>query len=885
MLHGRTAELARIHRLIEEAATGVSGALVLRGEPGVGKTALLDAAAEHARELPVLRGAGVETEAELPFGALHFVLRPLLDRLDALPGPQADALRGAFGLAAGGADRFLIGVATLTLLAESGPLLCLVDDAQWLDQASADALLFAARRLHAEGVAMLFSARAEFTAPGLEELQVGGLDRESASELLAQRAPGLPQHVRDRVVEESGGNPLALIELPAAQLEDMGPLPLPRKLQEAFEKRIAVLPPQARSALVVAAAEESGELGTILAAAKELGLSLEALREADGLVTVTGSTLTFRHSLTRAAAYQSAGFVERLAVHRALAHVVGDQDRRAWHLAAAATGPDEEAAAGLESAAERARERTGYATAATALERAARLTPDATGRARRLLAAATTAVDAGQPDRARTLADQAATTAADAGREETDDRLPRIFAELAHVRARIEFEHGTPGLVPEILLEAAAQAPDIRTATAMLADAARAAWSAGDTEGLRTVCARLRAVPVPDDDPMLLTLQGAIELSAGDPGTGLRLLTRKAADVPRRREGDQGLRLSDTAQAMLTGDFATARQSMVKLVGEVRAKGMIGWLPPALGQLAETELHLGLFRDAAGTAEEALRIAEDTGQRHRAAHLAGVLAYLAAVAGDEARCRDLAERNLRHFAAAGNASGAAWGEYALAMLDLGLGHWEAALDRFEKAADQVQALYFAPDQVEAAFRLGAPDRAKKPLARFDSWADASGQAWATAASDRCHALPGDERLFERAVQNQDRPFEQARARLLYGEWLRRERRITDARAQLRDALEAFERLGAAPWAEHARAELRAAGETAARPVPDALAALTPQELQVVRLAATGATNKEIGAQLFLSPKTVSHHLYRAFPKLGVATRTELARFSLDPGVR
>lgn len=858
VLHGRGDELARIDRLIEEAGQGRSGVLVLRGEPGVGKTALLDHAAITAQGFTVLRGAGVETEAELPFAALHLILRPLLADLDALPGPQAAAIRGAFGLTEGAtADRFLIGLATLTLLAESAPLLCLVDDAHWLDQASADALLFAARRLHAEGVVLLFSARDDFAAPGLDELHLEGLDPQAARELLASR--DLPAHVRDRVVQESGGNPLALLELPEAQAQEMGPLPLPRRLQDAFEKRIAVLPPHARSALVLAAAEERGELGTILAAGKELGLQPDALQAAGDLITVTGSTVAFRHSLTRAAAYQSAGFVELLAVHRALAHAVGDHDRRAWHLAAAATGPDEEAAAGLEKAAERARSRTGYAAAATALERAARLTPDMTQRARRLLAAATTAVDAGQPERARTLVQQA-------GREGG----PEGRAELAQVRARIEFEHGSPDLVPEILLEAAAQAPDGPTAVAMLGDAARAAWSAGDPDGLRTVYGRLLALPLPADDPMLVAIAGAIELSAGDPGEGLTLLRRSAEHLPPRREGAQGLRLNDTSVALLSGDFERARENMLKLVGDFRATGMIGWLAPALAVLAETEIYLGHFRDAAATAEEALSIAQDTGQHHRVAHIHGVLAYLAALTGDEQRCHDLAERNLRHI----GAGATAWGHYALAMLDLGNGRWEAALARYEgQAGAQVQAIYFVPDQVEAAYRLGDPGRAAQALDRFARWARAARQPWALAVLDRC------EGRFERAAQEAGRPFEQARSRLLHGEWLRRERRKTEARAQLRGALETFERLGAAPWAEHARAELRAAGETAAQPVPDALAALTPQELQVVRLAATGATNKEIGAQLFLSPKTVGHHLYRAFPKLGVSTRTELARLN------
>ncbi|MEV4897317.1 AAA family ATPase, partial [Nonomuraea sp. NPDC055795] len=351
MLQGRKNELVAIERLLDTAREGGSGALVLRGEPGVGKSALLEHAGRVADGFAVLSGSAVESESELPFAALHQILRPLLDQLDALPEPQAAAVRTAFGLATDGvADRFMIGLATLTLLAENAPLLCLIDDAQWLDRASAEALLFAARRLHAEGVVILVSARDEASLAGLPELRVEGLDRAAAHALLARHLPGLPPHVRDRVVEESGGNPLALLELPASASAEIGPLPLPRRLQEAFGQRIAVLPSRARSALVVAAAADSGELGTILAATRELGLPDDALAQAEGLVSVQGSTVSFRHSLTRAAAYQSAGFVERLAVHRALAATAADPDRRAWHLAAAATGPDEEVAAGLEAA-------------------------------------------------------------------------------------------------------------------------------------------------------------------------------------------------------------------------------------------------------------------------------------------------------------------------------------------------------------------------------------------------------------------------------------------------------------------------------------------------------------------------------------------------------
>ncbi|WP_433246329.1 LuxR C-terminal-related transcriptional regulator [Streptosporangium sp. CA-135522] len=887
MLHGRKKELAEIDRLLADARAGLSSALIMRAEPGWGKTALLGHAEQAADGFLIMRGVGVETETELPFAALQMLLRPALDRLGELPGPQAAALRGAFGLApATGADRFLIGLATLTLLAELAedrPVLCLIDDAQWLDGPSSEALLFAARRLHAEGIVMLFAAHEDFTAPTLPTMRLGGLDRAAATAMLAERAPDLPSHVRDRILAESEGNPLALTELPGADIGALPivPLPLPHRLRETYRRRIDELPARARTFLLVAAAEERSDLTAVLRALRILGVAEDALEQAEraGIVAVRERSVVFGYPLMRAAAYQAGSFAERAAVHRALAEVfTDDPDRRAWHLAAAATGPDEEVAAGLESAAERAGQRTGYAAAATALELAARLTPARERRAGRLLRAAETAFGAGQPTRATALADQAAELIED----------PAQLARLAVLRAGIEYEHGSLRAVHEILTAAAQTVPDPVTAAALLLDAARAAWAVGDPGRLELVHGRLRALPLPPEDATVASVGAMIELVAGDPVIGLSGLRGHLARMP-GRTGGKGPAPATTL-ALLSGDFETVREAMLTLVAECRAQGMIGWLPPALGALAEAEIHLGRFRDAAVSAEEALRIAEDIGRSHRTAHLYGVLAFVAAIGGEAERCRDLAERNLRHFALDYNASGAAWGEWALAVLDLGSGHPETALDRLEAAADgpighQNHADHFAPDQIEAAIRLGAPERATVPLLRFERWAAAVDAPWAQAVLHRCRALLADdpEPCFMRAVHlhaTGGRPFDSARTRLLYGEWLRRLRRKSEARTHLRAALELFERVGATPWADHARAELRAAGEAVAQVGPDAAALLSPQELQVVRLAAAGATNREIAAQLFLSPKTVGHHLYRAFPKLRVSTRVELARLAL-----
>ncbi|MFI6604127.1 AAA family ATPase [Nonomuraea sp. NPDC050536] len=829
MLFGRQKEQDRLRQVIAGAAAGRSGVLVVRAEPGTGKSALLDAAAAEAG-IRVLRGSGVETEAELPFAALHLLLRPLLGGLDALPEPQADALRGALGLArSSGSDRFLIGLATLTLLAEAGPLACLVDDAQWVDRASLEALLFAARRLDCEGVALVFATRAVsrdlLASAALPELVLEGLDREAALGVLAEHAPGLPAHVRDRILAESGGNPLALIELPSMDVDSLsaGPLPLPHRLQEAYQERIAGLPQDTRTLLLALAAED------LDAALRATGLSVAALASAEHAGLVAGGA--FRHPLVRAAAYQGATFAERIAVHQALA-AVSEADRRAWHLAAAATGPDEEVAAALEAT---AHDISGYA-----VERAARLTPAVPDRVRRLTAAATLAADSGDSDRARVLIDQAA-------------HLGGGSADLARLRARIEFEHGSPGTAWRLLSEE----------PSLLVEAARVAWSVGDLDGLRAVRDRLNG-----DTGTLIS--GAIELLSGDPGQGLALIRERASE--HRREGADGLRIGATSVALLSGDLLTAREHLLALAADLRSRGAIGWLPGVLATLAEAETLLGLGRE---TASEALAIARDTGQVRHAAHAGGLLAYAAALRGDDPA--DARGSSGESLGGAGYAGEGDWAERARAVLDLGRGRFEAAFDRFEALATRPLAVYFLADQVEAAVRGGRPERA--PVDRFGRWAAACGQAWAAAVHQRCLALlaedPNDH--YEQAVVCPDLPFQQARSRLLYGEWLRRSRRKTEARAQLRPALEYFEHAGAAPWADHARAELRAAGEQVAAAQDDALSALTPQELQIVRLAATGATNKEIGAQLFLSPKTVGHHLYRAFPKLGVSNRTELAQ--------
>lgn len=901
MLYGRSAEAARIDGMLAAARAGRSEAIVLRGEPGVGKTALLDYAAAAGGGMRVLRGAGIESEMELAFAALQLLLRPGLGRIEVLPAPQAAALRGAFGLASSpGADRFLIGLAALSVMSElagDGPLVCLVDDAHWLDRASADALLFAARRLDAEGIALLFAARdGGFSAPGLTELRLSGLDGDASRALLAEHSPGLPPLVADRVLAEAAGNPLALRELPGAARDtlDLAPLPLPNRIQEAYYSRVTGLPAAARTFLLVAAAEETGDLGVILRAAEALGVTAGAVDAAErsGLIAIQRLAVRFQHPLVRAAVYQGATFAERGTAHGALACVLAGEpyaDRRAWHRAAAATGPDESIAAGLEHTAARAQQRLGYATAVIALERAARLTPLPADRARRLVAAATAAMHAGRAEAAITLADQALRLTTE----------PTDLARIATVRAWVAMERGSLRSAHELLVSGAAPIVglDPASVTAMLRDAVRAGWWAGDAKLVQDAASVLRPMLAradPERGALLCAgLQGIADLLAGHPDRAMPPLQDVVTAAGRVPPAQLDVRDYAGTFAMLVGDFDASRALLLSTEEGCRSQGMIRALPLVHLHLSYTEFRLNRFRAAAASAAEGLRLAHETGQPIHIAGLHAVQALLAAVRGDEPLCRDLAGHALDRFAGE-IVNVSAMAEWALGLLDLGHGQLDTALERFETTASgplrhHIHAIYFATDQVEAAARLGAPGRAEEPLARFAAWAGASGQPWARALLHRCRALLDKGACAEDSYRaalllhaQSGQPFEHARTALLFGEWLRRVRRPADARTQLRAALTLFDRAGAAPWADRARAELRAAGEStmSATPAPDKLSLLTPQELQVVRLAASGATNRDIAAQLFLSPRTVSHHLYRAFPKLGVSTRTALAHLDL-----
>ncbi|MDF5754405.1 LuxR family transcriptional regulator [Spongiactinospora sp. TRM90649] len=902
-LYGRKPEADAITGRLAEAREGTSSALVLRGEPGIGKTALLDHAAWAASDMRLLRGTGVEFEAKLPFSGLQLLLRPALGSLPALPAPQREALEAAFGLGpAVGAEPMLVGLAVLSLLAEHAEetgLLCLVDDAQWLDRASRDALLFAARRLHAEGVVMIFAARdgeGAFPAPGLPELRLSGLAPEAAAALLDRHA--LAPAVRLRLLAEAGGNPLALLELPVALAAEgggafsPGVLPLTSRLRLAFHGQVSRMPAACQSLLLVAAADETGELAVILPAAAALGAGVEDLSPAERADLVRrgdadGTTIRFRHPLIRAAVYQRAPLGERLAVHRALAAVLGSPehaDRRAWHLAAAATGPDEEAAAALERTAVRARERSGHEAAAVAYERAARLSAEPAARARREALTAEAALEAGDLERARAFGARAA---------RRPDESPAVRARIAQVRALADFWQGAYPAAHRALLDGAAlvRESDPGQAALLLIQAVHTSWYLGERQVAATVD-RLAELPLDDADPLAPVAAYLAHLDRARTERP-RPLGDALAEVRRRGPIPDQASMILSGAALALGQDADAYELATELAAGHRARGGAGRLPTALFFVAEGEIFTGRHLDALATATEGLSLARDTGQGQWVSQFSSVLAYLDAAKGDEAACRGNAEEGLAGAAAGAVSAGAPWAHWSLGLLDLGLGRAEAALARFERLTREpmrhhICATRSTPDLVESAVRMGSPERAAGPLARFERWAGSVRQPWADALALRCRALLAAddeaEACYTAALGLHDRDgraLEYARTALLYGEWLRRARRKAEARGWLNDALEVFDRLGMRPWADRARGELTATGaqDQAAGRAEGVAAGLTPQELQIARLAAQGLSNRDIAAQLFLSHRTVGYHLYKAYPKLGVVSRGELKNFA------
>jgi DNA-binding CsgD family transcriptional regulator len=907
MLYGRDAECSAIAALLNAARDSRSGVLVLRGQAGAGKSALLQDAVEQASDMQVLEARGVESEAELAFAGLHQLLRPVLGRVDGLPAPQAMALRAAFGLERGrGDDRFLVSVAVLSVLAEAAerrPVLCVVDDAHWLDEASANALVFVARRLEAEGVVLLFAARdgdsRRFGAVGLPELEVGGLDRVAVAALLAAHASvSVTPEVRDRLVEETGGNPLALIELPSiltcGQLSGTEPLPLQLPLtdgvERAFLERVRRLPTDTQALLLVAAAEDTGRQATVTAAAATMGAGVAALdaAEAAGLVRVRAGALDFRHPLVRSAVYQGATTSQRRQAHRALAEVLdreGDADRRAWHLAAAAVEPDERVVGELAAAAERARGRGGFEAACSALERAAALSADPAARGRRMVAAAENAWLAGQLSRTAGLLQAARPLASE----------PLLRADMGRLRGWYEMSVGSVAAAQRILIQAALDAAPVDPARArrILAGAAEAAWLESDRDAgaeLGRVAARLGPADRPHDRYFAELTAGFLGYLDGDLAVAVRLLT-DAIGLAGRLEDPDLLSLA-AHHAFYVGDDTAAYQLNVRVAASARAGGKAAELLFTLPRVAQAELLSGRWTAAAASAAEAVRLASGTGQRALSALPLAWLTLLAALRGDEDGFWSQVAKTEQVAAAH------SLGVFQGAVHDV-LG-WARAVQKAATArpasagtllgdlSHPVVVTMAALDGVEAAVHAGRRNSALGWLGALEAFATHTAAPWAQARVAHARGLLSDghvaEGQFQEALdhhQRARRPFERARTELAYGELLRRARRRVDARVHLQAALDTFEGLGAAPWAERARLELRASGQAARRRDPSTLLQLTPQELQLARFVARGLSTREVAAQLFLSPRTVDFHLRNVFAKLGISSRTQLAQFRLD----
>jgi len=909
-LRGRHREFAVLDDLLGKAQAGTSGVLVLRGEPGIGKTALLDYVAGRAEGCRVDRTCGVQSEMELPFAGLHLLFGPLLDRFDRLPGPQREALEVALGVREGRApDRLLVGLAVLSLmatLAEDQPLACLVDDAQWLDQSSLQALAFASRRLVADRVAVVFCVREGSDVPelaGLPELTVTRLRDPDARALLASAVHGrLDPSVADRVVAETRGNPLAILQFPrrVSPADLAGGFVLPSavgplrdRIEDGFLRQVRSLPPGTRRLLLTAAADPTGDVTLLWRAAASQGIGAEAAGPAEAAELVEfGAQVQFRHPLVRSAIYQHATPSERRSVHRALAEATEprtDPDREAWHRAQAATGPDEEVAAGLERGAGRAQARGGLAAAAEFLRLATELTAEPALRSVRALAAAQAKFSAGSADAAYALL-----TTASAGpfAELQQARLERLRARLAS-----SWTKGSDAAA--LLLDAARRlAPlDARQARDTYLEAIEAAILAarlGSSSELSEVAAAAQNAPPAPHPPRAIDilLDGLTARLTCGYSAGLAPLRRAVQALTRlqaRPAGDDMVWYLLWIECSLTpepiapevwddrawGELAT------RAVEAARDAGAVTALPVALSAKACSDLHAGDFSDAEALSDEGRAISEAMGS--------AVITYtdlvLAAWHGEEAPALDLIETGIKDATARGEGRCIGVAEYATALLYNGLGRYETALAAAQRACRYDDLGFFSwslTELIEAAARSGDREAGAPALGMLAERTQAAGTDWALGVEAFCRALLSDGKaaddLYREAIQRLSRTrvvIQLARAYLLHGEWLRRENRRQEARDALHRAYEIFGRTGALGFGGRARRELQATGETVRKRSVDKLVDLTAQEAQVADLAREGLTNPEIAAQMFISPRTVEWHLGHVFSKLGITSRKDL----------
>ena len=900
-LLNRSLERDVLDRLVADVRRGQSGVLVIRGEPGIGKTALIRYAVRQASGFRVAHVVGVEAEMELPFAGVHQLCAPMLARLGGLPKPQQEALTVALGLSSGNApDRFLVGLAVLSLLsavAEDQPLLCFVDDAQWLDAVSSQVLGFVGRRLLAEAVGMVFALRESANGRefrGLPELPVRGLQREHARALVARAIPGrLDDHVRERIVAETRGNPLALLELPrhktpaelAGGLDLLAAGDLPAHLEQHYIRRVDRLPDETQRLMLLAAADPAGDPTMVWRAADALGIGPGALTPAeDAELLEIGAHVRFGHPLVRSAVYRAASSDDRRAVHQALAEATDaevDADRRAWHRAAAAAGPDEDVAAELERSAGRAQARGGLAAAAAFLRRSVVLTKDPDRRVARALAAAQACLGAGAFDAALELLGNVATRPLDAYRRAQVDRL----------HGQIAFAAGHGSDAPGLLLKAAKQLEplDLRLAreTYLSAIGAAAFAMPATTGELLEVCRAVRALPRPTQPRALDLLLDGLALAYTEGHAAAAPLWLQAADafagdaVPVDECLRWGWLATSAGNALWDDDRVQAVCS--RPVRLARDAGALSNLPVYLNALSMAAARRGDFPTAHSFMAEAEAITDATGTRLAPFTQMAV----AALQGSEADASPLIAATIRQAAEWGQGLGAIAAQWAAAVLYNGLGRYEEARSAAAEATSNPLEFYNAtwalPELIEASARQGATDAAGAALERLTATASPAGTDVGLGIVARSAALLSEgeaaDGLYREAVERlgrtQRRP-DLARAHLLYGEWLRRETRRGDARAHLRTADELFTAMGMEGFAERARRELQATGEKVRKRTVETRDELTPQEREIARLARNGLSNPEIGAQLFLSPRTVEWHLRKIFTKLDISSRRELA---------
>jgi DNA-binding CsgD family transcriptional regulator len=905
-LRGRRHESDILDRLIEAVRAGESQALVVSGEPGVGKTALLDHLVRQASGCRVERAAGVQSEMELAFATLHQLCAPMLDRLDRLPAPQRDALRTAFGISPGPApDRFLVALAVLSLLsdvAEEQPLICVVDDEHWVDRASAQVLGFVARRLVAESVGLVFAARVPSDeVSGLPELVVEGLGEADAGALLDSVLTGpLDARVRDRIVAETRGNPLALLELPRgltpAELAGgfglPGAVPLSGRIEAAFERRLDALPADARTLVLVAAAEPVGDPALVWRAAERLGIGGGAATPAAeaGLLEFRSHVL-FRHPLVRSVAYRSASRQERQKVHLALAEVTDpdvDPDRRAWHRAQAAPGPDEDIAEELERSAGRAQGRGGLAAAAAFLEQAAMLTAEPTLRLQRLLAAARTKRDAGTLDAALGLL-----VAVEAGPLD-----PLAAAEVQRLRGQIAFDQQRAADAARLLLGAAKRLEPLNVDSAREThlESLRAAIWAADSAGpgaQREAAEAARAAPPGRQPPRAVDVKLdalAVRLTEGSVAAAplltraleLSLAVDDGIDQIGRSRWLTRSRASDIV-AIEVWDAESFHALASRQVQFARDTGALVQLQFALNLLAWTNLLAGELATTGLLIEEDRRIAEATGNPP----LGYMAKTYAAWQGREAEATGLIEATELEATSRGMGRVVSFAAYTRSVLNNGLGRHDAARDAAWRVFEDDHLAFgpfVLPELAEAASRTGDLDLVRAALEWLTDRTPATPTDWALGVEAGIGALLSDgdaaDRLYRESISRLSRTrfrAQLARAHLLYGEWLRRERRRLDARVQLRTAHDLLDTMGMLAFAERARRELLATGETARKRSVGTSDELTAQEAQIAWLARDGLSNPEIGARLFISPRTVQYHLRKVFTKLGISSRNQLDR--------